>query len=235
MKNEWDKLGSATFGTIKKPEKTVKIPVATKSGKRRTVACMELSKGYMYRRAFSESSLLDACEKFDFKDGMSYHFLTGGDVDSMTYLKSILRQQNLEYVLFSTWCMAAEDILQLEQWIEQGKIKKMDAYVGEIFPGTYIVENRMLRDLFEKYQCGRMCVLRNHSKIFAGYGEKFYFTVETSANINTNPRIENGCITIDKGLFEFEKEFFDSLISFDKDDREKQKQKEILQADDETA
>jgi len=220
----WDNMFSAEWGT--KPtakEKKKAEPVVSTSGKRRTVDCYELSNRYLYRRAFSETELLDVCGQFDFKEGMSYHFLTGGDVDSLSYLKAVLRQQDLEYVLFSTWCMAAEDILQLDQWIESGKIRRMDAYVGEIFPGTYIVENRMLRNLFEKYKCGRMCVLRNHSKIFAGFGNKFHFTIETSANINTNPRVENGCITIDKGLFEFEKSFFDGLISFDKNDREKQK------------
>jgi len=35
-----------------------------------------------------------------------------------------------------------------------------------------------------------------HAKIFAGHGPKFYFGIQTSANINTNPRTENGCITI---------------------------------------
>ena len=39
------------------------------------------------------------------------------------------------------------------------------------------------------------------TKIFAGYGDKFHFGIQTSANINTNPRTENGCITINKEIF----------------------------------
>jgi hypothetical protein len=167
-----------------------------------------------YRRAFSETQLLDIVD-LDFKDGDSYHFITGGDVDALSYLKIVLRQQDLDYLLFSTWCMASEDIWQFKDWLEAGKIKKIDAYVGEIFPGTYRLEYKMLKPLIESYG-GRVAVFRNHSKIFAGYGDKFYFGIETSANINTNPRTENGCITIDKGLFEFYKTYFDGIVSFEK-------------------
>ena len=65
-------------------------------------------------------------------------------------------------------------------------------------------------------ECCRIAVFKNHSKIFAGIGDKFSFGIETSANINTNPRTENGCITIDNGLFEFYKSYFDGIISFEK-------------------
>ena len=58
-----------------------------------------------YRRAFSETQLLDICD-LPFQEGNSYHFITGGDVDALSYLKIVLRQQNLGYCLFSTWCMA---------------------------------------------------------------------------------------------------------------------------------
>ncbi len=168
---------------------------------------------HMYRRAFSETQLLDIVD-LPFKDGDSYHFITGGDVDALSYLKIILRQQDLEYCLFSTWCMASEDIYQFEDWLKTGKIKRLDAYVGEIFPNSYRLEYKMLRPLIESYG-GRVAVFRNHAKIFAGYGDKFYFGIETSANINTNPRTENACITIDRALFEFYREYFDGIISFE--------------------
>ena len=183
---------------------------------RRKTQCYELSTKYLYRRAFSETSLLDACEKFEFREGHAYHFITGGDVDSLSYLKAILRQQPLSYCLFSTWCMAAEDLLQFEEWLRAGRIKHLDGYVGEIFPNSYRVEYQLLKDVFAR-NCGggRIAVFKNHSKIYAGIGPKFAFAVETSANINTNPRTENGCITIDHGIYEFYREFFDGIKSFE--------------------
>jgi len=185
----------------------------TKKPQRQQSIAIERSYKNIYRRAFSETQLLDILP-LTMKDGESYHILTGGDIDALSHLKIILRQQNLEYCLFSTWCMAAEDIYQMEDWLKSGKIKKIDAYVGEIFPGTYRLEYALLKPVIEKYG-GRVAVFRNHSKIFAGYGDKFYFGIEGSANINTNPRTENACITIGKEIYDFFKAYFDGIISFE--------------------
>lgn len=188
-------------------------PPSEKKDRRRKTECLVRTDRLIYRKAYSETQLLDAVG-FDFKEGESYHCITAGDVDSLSYLKCVLRQQDLDYCLFSTWCMAADDILQFEEWLEDGKIKKLDAYVGEIFPGSYKMEWKKLNEVFNKYQCGRIAVFKNHSKIYAGYGNKFNFGIETSANINTNPRTENGCITISEELFHFYKDYFDKIVSF---------------------
>ena len=197
----------------KKDKKQVKEQEENKSHRRNT-ECFVRTDKHIFRRAYSESQLLDAVG-IDFKDGESYHCITGGDVDSLSYLKAVLRQQNLDYCLFSTWCMAAEDILCFGEYLEKGLIKRLDAYVGEIFPNSYKIEYKMLKDLFEKYNCGRIAVFKNHSKIYAGIGNKFAFGIETSANINTNPRTENGCITIGNDIFEFYKTYFDGIKSFE--------------------
>jgi len=195
------------------PQKGEEKPISQTH--RRSTECLIRETRTIYRRAFSETQLLDVLgEKF--QNGFLYHCITAGDVDSLSYLKCVLRQQCLDYCLFSTWCMAADDILQFEEWLEKGKIKKLDAYVGEIFPGSYRLEYKKLKEVFEKYQCGRIAVFKNHSKIYAGIGEKFAFGIETSANINTNPRTENGCITIGNDIFEFYKSYFDGIISFEK-------------------
>jgi hypothetical protein len=199
-----------------KPGKATKKEPTDKPRQRRATV-LKRRDANIYRRAFSETQLLDIVD-LNFQDGDSYHFITGGDVDALSYLKIILRQQDLEYLLFSTWCMASEDIYQIEEWLKAGRIKKIDAYVGEIFPGTYKLEYSMLKPIIKQYG-GRVAVFRNHAKIFAGYGDKFAFGIETSANINTNPRTENGCITIAQEIYEFYKEYFDGIISFEKEER----------------
>ena len=185
----------------------------TKS-RRRSVALVTREKNTVYRRAFSETQLLDLIPS-ELQNGDTVHCITAGDVDGLSYLKVILRQQALDYCLLRTWGMANDDILQIEEWINAGFIKKMDVYVGEIFPGTYKVEYVELQRVITP-EIGRIVVFRNHSKIFAGYGDKFHFGIQTSANVNTNPRTENGCITISKEIFNFYKDYFDGIISFEK-------------------
>ena len=68
--------------------------------------------------------MLEAMKYVKLRRGHTYNFITAGDVDSLTYLKVVLNQHDLDFVLLSTWCMSAEDILQIQQWYEAGRIKR---------------------------------------------------------------------------------------------------------------
>lgn len=188
-----------------------------KQSHRRTKACTELSQRYEYRRAFSEVKLLEAMSYIRLEKDCTYNFITAGDVDSLSYLKVVLNQHDLDYMLCSTWCMSAEDILQIHNWWNDGRIKRFDMYLGEIFPNSYKVEWQMVKSFYDQHpDVGRVAVFRNHSKIYAGCNnsENFFFGIQTSANINTNPRTEQGSITVNKGIFDFYKEYFDGINSF---------------------
>ena len=167
-----------------------------------------------FRRFTSERNLQDAID-WDFEPGNAYHVVSGGDIDSMTFLAHILRQQPLTYLLMSTWCMALQDIEELDRYFERGRIFRMDSYVGEIFKGSYFNEYSRLCDLHNR-RGGRVAIFRNHSKVFCGFGSKFDFAIESSANVNTNPRTENTVITVNSGLARFYKDFFDGIISYDR-------------------
>ena len=185
---------------VEPEETTAETTAQAKRAHRRTKECTELSRRYEYRRAFSEVKLLEAMQYVKLQDHTTYNFITAGDVDSLSYLKVVLNQHDLDYCLLSTWCMAAEDILQVRQWYEQ-------------------IEWQMVQKFYQEHpEAGRAAVFKNHSKIYAGcnYDEGFYFGIQTSANINTNPRTEQGSITVDKGLFEFYKDYFDGIRSFEK-------------------
>lgn len=222
-------IGGFNFGNSQQPapekptaehdEDSAEVTPGAKRAHRRTKECTELSQRYEYRRAFSEVKMLEAMQYVTLQSGVTYNFITAGDVDSLTYLKVVLNQHDLDFCLLSTWCMAAEDILQVQQWYEAGRIKKLDMYLGEIFPGSYKVEWAMVKKFYGEHpEAGRAAIFKNHSKIYAGcnVADDFYFGIQTSANINTNPRTEQGSITVDKGIFDFYKEYFDGIKSFEK-------------------
>ena len=169
---------------------------------------------HILRRLKSEAALESALD-WHFTAGEAYHCVSFGDVDSLTYLRHVLRQQPLEYVALSTWCMAKADVLELGGWIARGLIGRADFYVGEIFQASYSEEWVMLAELAAR--CGgRAAIFRNHSKVVIGFGPTFDVVIESSANVNTNPRCENTTITVDSGLAHFYKEFYDAINSFDK-------------------
>ena len=208
-------------GVLDIPEKTQIIsPPETKDMFREEVqsVCVKRKLATRHRRAFSETKLIELLD-YRLEPATSYHVISGGDIDSMSYLKHILRTQpHLDYLLFSTWCMAMDDVLQIKEWIAEKKLKRVDAYVGEIFPGSYTSQFTELQKVIEPTG-GRVAVFKNHSKIFAGTGPEITFAVESSANINTNPRTEQTVVTVDSGLYEFYKTFFDGIKSFKPDPR----------------
>ena len=51
----------------------------------------------------------------------------------------------------------------------------------------------------------------NHSKVILMQTEKSYYVLETSANLNENPSIEQFSFTQDKGLYDFYYKFFSEI------------------------
>ena len=174
---------------------------------------------YRYRRAYSEMELLDALQApgFRFRKGMCYNFLTRGDVDALSFFKAVVRQQHIFHVAVATWCVDMNDILTLKKWILDGRIDRMDLFLGEIYrTGRHGFEVQDFKKAFEGLDNVSVTVARNHSKVFAGHGCDFDFVIQTSANINTNPRIESACILIGEdgdGLVDFYLDFYKTVKS----------------------
>lgn len=183
--------------------------------KGRSVSVARFRGRYFERRIKSELALEESLP-WHFRKGEAYHCFSFGDVDALTYLRVIVKQQRVEYALISTWCMAATDVEEISKWIERGDLGHIDFYVGEIFQASYAPIYLMLSELVRKFG-GRVAVFRNHSKVIAGFGEKFDFAIEGSANVNTNPRSECAVITVDSDIARFYKEVFDNIRSFNKD------------------
>ena len=167
------------------------------------------------RRILSEVALEKELT-WHFEKGVTYHVLSWGDIDSLTYLRLLVKQQYIEYAMITTWAMAATDIKEIGLWLDKGYIGRLDFYVGDIFKSSYELETKMLHEICIKHKC-KFAVLKNHSKMITAFGEKFDAVVESSANLNTNPRIEQAAITIDTELALFYKNIFDEFQPFNTD------------------
>jgi len=177
-------------------------------------ACKKTYDKYLYNR-FSGEKRLEELTDWEFEKNCAYHFITMGDIDSLSFLKFILRQQKLEYCAVSTWGMLLRDITAIKEWLDIKRIENFDIYVGEIFRNRYIDEwDEWCRILTGTRS--RICMFRNHAKVMIGFGGKFDFVVESSANLNTNPRTENTVVTTNTELALFYKDFFDNIKSFER-------------------
>lgn len=177
----------------------------------------------LLRRAKSEAVLLDILPG-TLEMGMSYHVISHGDVDALSYLIHIVRQTPVERLLVSTWCMAMPDVEWIRHRIDEGRIGGVDFILGEIFPSQYPDEYTAVRRL-EASGVATLKIARNHAKVMAGESPDgaLHFAIESSSNVNTNPRIEQTAVHMSRELVEHYREFYAAVKSIDGDRYKKEK------------
>jgi hypothetical protein len=149
--------------------------------------------------------------------GDTWHILSGGNIDALSYLQHILAAGPFDEAILSSWCMSIEDVKQLAAWLQSGQLHRLDVYVGEIFPSQYAAAFELLcQTVRDHAHGGRVAVFRNHSKVTvaASHARREYLVIESSANLNTNPRTEQTAITHSRKLAQFYADFFGSVKSF---------------------
>jgi hypothetical protein len=178
---------------------------------------IELRHRIEVRRAKSEAMLAELLPaRLD--DGASIHVISHGDIDAFSYVRhAIAGLGYVDLLALSTWCMGKHDLEQLAEWLNAGIVDACELYLGEIFPAQYGDEYELAQRLAATYGV-RLVIARNHSKVslLANHDAGHYLIVESSANVNTNPRIEQSSLTRSRPLFEFYLEFYRGLRNIDR-------------------
>jgi hypothetical protein len=188
--------------------------VAEKAETLRAVAQKSANRHHM-RRANAEKTLADILPT-KIEPGESWHVISRGDIDSLSYLRHVLAGvDHLDHVLMSTWCVAKNDLSEISAWLDSGRIEQFDLYAGEIFPGSYGDEYEQVLKMCELYGC-RLVIAKNHSKVTLCSVDDYQIVIESSANVNTNPRIEQSTMHNNPELHAFYLEFFSGVKSIDK-------------------
>lgn len=169
------------------------------------------------RRLRSEAALAELLPPLP-APGMAIHTISHGDVDALSYLGHLVKATPFDGVLISTWCLAMADVDQVFHGIAEGRIGRCDFYGGEILPGTYPDETDKLDRAQAEGRPVSLCIARNHAKVILAHNteQDIFISIESSANVNTNPRIEQTVMTRDRDLWEFYRDFFDGLKSVHK-------------------
>ena len=189
---------------------------ADKAETRKAVARKSANRHHL-RRAQAEATLAEILPT-RIEPGDSWHVVSRGDIDSLSYLRHVLAGvSHLDHVLMSTWCIAKNDLTEIAGWLDAGRIEQFDLYAGEIFPGSYGDEYEQMMNMCDTYGC-RLIVAKNHSKVTlaCNAAEGYYVAIESSANVNTNPRIEQTALHGSADLHAFYMEFFSGIKSIDR-------------------
>lgn len=187
---------------------------ANKAETRRAVAQRSANRHHL-RRATAEAHLAEILPA-RIEPGDSWHVVSRGDIDSLSYVRHVLAGvSHLDHLLMSTWCIAKNDLTEISNWLESGRVEQFDLYAGEIFPGSYGDEYEQMLAMCENYGA-RLVIAKNHSKVTLCSVDDYKIVVESSANVNTNPRIEQSALHHNADLHGFYLDFFTGVKSIDK-------------------
>lgn len=175
------------------------------------------SNRHAVRRAKAEAELATLLPE-RIEEGDSWHVISHGNIDALSYLRHLIKPTYFDFVGVSTWCIARQDLTEIAAWLDAGQIDQFALYAGEIFRNQYGDEYELVLRMREQYGV-HFVMAKNHSKVTmcANHAEGYYVVVESSANVNTNPRIEQATVTRSSELFDFYRDFFGGLKSIDRD------------------
>ena len=159
--------------------------------------------------------------------GKSYHIITGGAIDLICHLYWLLRHwPHMKKVLISAWAISGRDILFLEKLLKDGQIDRVELLVGDIFPTKYKMEWKKLMEIYDSGGISAVYKSTIHSKLLlmeADDGTKL--VIESSANCNMNPRVEQSCVTVSEKLYDF---YFTYLHEMFDEEQARRKVRETL-------
>ena len=188
-----------------KIEMRTRLYTSTKKEKtRRKTELTDIDDIDLWRRA---NGVYELCQCMMSKPerGKSYHILTGGNVDLLSHLLWImLHWPKIKRLFLSCWAISAADIMLLARKLEAKEISGLEILLGDIFETKYKMEWKKLMEMYHAGVITNIYKSTIHSKVMlieADDGTKI--VVESSANCNMNPRIEQSCVTISSKLFDF--------------------------------
>lgn len=181
----------------------LKSPIKVGKSRRKTVLT-EIDVVDEYRRA---NGVYELCKQMMEKPvaGKSYHIITGGHVDLLSHLRWLmLHWKRIRRVFISAWAISGPDILLCKEWLESGEIGELELLLGDIFPSKYKMEWAKLMEMYDSGIITTIYKSTIHSKVMLVLAEDgTKIVIESSANCNMNPRIEQSCVTVSDKLFDF--------------------------------
>lgn len=187
---------------------------------RRQGEVVELNPVDEYRRVYGAFELTKL-KPFLLENNHSLHVITGGHIDLLSHLLYLLVwHKRIKHVFLSAWAISAADIMYICRLAKAGSIDTIEIVLGKVFPTKYVREWEKLQEMHEDGIVTNLYNCQIHSKLMLltltdedrqGGGLQ-NIVIESSANCNMNPRVEQSCITRSDRLHEFYTEYLHEII-----------------------
>lgn len=145
--------------------------------------------------------------------GDSWHVLSTGDIDVLSFMRHLLAGVDFfSSVLVTTWRINRDDLEQIAAWLDAGRIETFDLIIDQRFGRLAPDEYQLAQTMAADYGGSVTCCL-NHSKVTlcAAPQAEQWLVIESSANVNTNHRLEQTAVHNSRPLFDFYLRAFDRV------------------------
>jgi hypothetical protein len=188
-------------------------PLHKKSKNRRVTELIDINPVDEYRRAFGVYQLCQ-CMMSKPEPGHAYHIITGGNVDLLAHLQWVmLHWPKIKHVFLSCWAISSPDILLLARMLDEKKIGTLELLLGEIFPTKFKMEWKKLMEMYDAGVITNIFQSTIHSKVMLIHcDDDTKIVIESSANCNMNPRVEQSCVTLNDDLYDFYYSYLHAII-----------------------
>lgn len=143
-----------------------------------------------------------------------------GGISSLSFVKWVANNEVIEELTASTLRIGEKHFNYLAQLAQSGQMKKAKFFVSTMMADIDAKQKGQKYNYAKRFnECAskhnwEVITINNHSKIILMKTDKGnYYVLETSANLNENPKIEQFSFSNDKALYEYYTEFFDLLES----------------------
>ena len=141
-----------------------------------------------------------------------YKFVSSGGFSSISFVKFVADRTHINYLFASTLRVGAKHLKIIDNLKRAGKLDICEFVVGSIMrDGSRTDKKYGYYDDLEKVcrvNGWTVRVLNNHSKILLFDTFDGKFVLETSSNLNENPKCEQFSLERDEGLYDFYLNFF---------------------------
>lgn len=130
--------------------------------------------------------------------GDSWHILSTGDIDVLSFTRYLLRGYgHFDSCLMTTWRINTADIEEIARWIDAGLIGEWHLIIDRRFQRLAPDSYAAVLELIKLYgDAVSVSMALNHSKVtlLENVDQGAKLVIESSANVNTNHRLENTAI-----------------------------------------
>ena len=141
--------------------------------------------------------------------GIDVYALTMGQFDLADVMEHLLEATGPADVVVATWTAAKADLDRAEVFLKDKRILSLRFIVDQSFPNR---QPGYFNRLVNKFGEGSVVVTRSHCKFLLIKGGGYSFIVRTSANLNSNKRMENIEVTDNEDFYNFMMEAADLIF-----------------------